>query len=355
MLTVCKAFAKYKGKSVTVPWSGGLDSTCMLIAMAHAGATVTAVTIVAENMPNPRHEEFARGRMIKAIKNSELSDSITFTTHGFPMVEANRAWPNIYRWNQKQLWVSLLPFFIPRKTEVVAIGAVGDDTTVMLDDLKRQWKACAWNIKDSVKQATLEFPMVKLLKYDIAEYVKRLCDTYGIRDVFNNITYCEQTTKIGNTLFACGGCPSCLAAKDAGISTLQPKAVKYSNEEDLSDIFSTVLKENGTVPFKVKESEKVYSFYLALYAEHGDGNEFFYRASKRIQIDRDVTCVIYLGTNTSKIHAGLDYEDKDKLPDDYIVLNKDEHDVRILDYLSANGFTGADFSKYLNDLHKDKE
>jgi len=68
-----------------------------------------------------------------------------------------------------------------------------------------------------------------------------------------------------------------------------------------------------------------------------------------------VTCVIYLGTNTSKIHAGLDYEDRDELPTDYIVVNEVEHKVRILDYLSAKGYTGADFSKYLDDLHGDKD
>jgi len=55
MLKLNKLFGKYKGKKVAVPWSGGLDSTCMLIAMANAGAEVTAVTIVAENMPNPKH------------------------------------------------------------------------------------------------------------------------------------------------------------------------------------------------------------------------------------------------------------------------------------------------------------
>ena len=36
---------KFKGKKVVIPWSGGLDSTGLLLAMADAGAEVTALSI----------------------------------------------------------------------------------------------------------------------------------------------------------------------------------------------------------------------------------------------------------------------------------------------------------------------
>jgi len=343
---------KFKGKKVVIPWSGGLDSTGLLLAMADAGAEVTALSIQAENMPNPNHEKYSRHLIKTAIRDSDLYDKIKFQTFKFPSIDGFLAWPNNFRWSQKQLWLYLSSLLTPMDTDYVAIGAVSDDNIMMIPNLKKQWKSMGWNIKDKAKLPELIFPLTKTSKATVAEWIHGYTESNRMKPIIDYVSFCEQTTKIGGVIYGCGTCPSCIASHGAGLSILQPRADSKNGKDAFASLLTSSVEDKARRLVYVKETESVNSFYITIEAEFGDGTDTFYRGSNPLKVTIDSIVVIYLGMCTGTTLNDVDFEHMEELPSDSIIVNGSEYKARKLTYLVDNGYYDVELNDHIELVHQ---
>ena len=265
-----------------------------------------------------------------------------------PGIVGDTAWPNNIRYAQKHFWLSLLSFLIPKETDYIAVGAVADDTISMNDDVVRQWKASSWNIKESVTQPKIFFPLLKMSKEDIVPWLHGICADFGIGDVMKNISFCDSTTKLGGILFSCGKCSSCQAAITSRTHTLQPRAGVPIDTQGYHALRDLVRYHGGAGFFKIKETKQTYSYFLAVDAVKGEGTERLYAQDNPVSFDKNAMAVIYLGMGPTGIFEDDSFNELPSLLDGCVVVNKTEYSIRKLTYLLNANYTDIDVDDHVD-------
>lgn len=346
-----RSFKKYRGREVVVAWSGGLDSTGLMIAMAEAGAIVTAISIASKILPNLKHERFARHRIKEKLRDVKFLHDIKYKEVEFDDVEGGELWPNVYRYGQKQFWLSMLSLVVPARTEVVAIGAVADDNISPIPNLKRQWKAAAWNVKDKWKYPALEFPLSNLSKVEVCDIIDDFCEKREVDFLIDEIIWCESTMQLGSRIYACGKCPSCRAARLGGIQTLHPMANSQNEAPALNYLMNFAKMAHDHKLFYIYDSDMVRSFYMEIDVNYGDGTAAWYNGTK-FTIDRDTVAIVYLGMGKDFKQNDLDaFEERESLPEDHHMVNPSEYESRKLQYLINRGYN-LEVGEYLDLAHE---
>jgi 7-cyano-7-deazaguanine synthase in queuosine biosynthesis len=340
-------YRKYKGKKVTVPWSGGFDSTAMVVGLAAAGAEVIALSVTSNNLPNVNHETFARTKLINILKTTTLVNNITFTTFHMPDISGDTCWPNTFHYNQRQLWMSILPLIVSPSSSEVILSFVGEDNNSYIPEMQKQWDSNLWNVKTG-RVPKLTFPLQKVSKIDIHKSLEAICTQYKIQLLKTSISFCDKTTKVGTFIFSCGECSSCQASAASSLSYLQPMGNVRNTPHALKWLIYTAEHSEDCTLFRIAESEKVFSYYLSVEVAYGDGTEKHYNLDNPITITRDLNGIVFLGMGTDAGLQGTDFDLVENLPSELVFINKKEYETRHLSYLQKHGYTDIDLTTHLD-------
>ena len=192
------------------------------------------------------------------------------------------------------------------------------------------------------------------MKIDLWKFINDICAEVGMVNLPRHISYCEQSTKLGDLILSCGKCPSCLAMTACGLGHVQPMANSKNNKDGLKSIVDIVKTSKIAKLFKLLEVDGVYSYYFSVEADFGDGTGNFYRHDAPVKISRDTHAVVYLGTSQVNLNYFDDFTFVDGLPADHIMVNAKEHGVRLLTFLASEGYSDIDVTEHLENAIKTK-
>jgi tRNA(Ile)-lysidine synthase TilS/MesJ len=186
---------------IGVAFSGGLDSTFVLMRALEEGHEVRPVYIdteIGENMKILEKQQVERIYDRLHFRYSNLGHYTTFNlrlsvSHGFSLQEP-------------PLWVyATMNHALEFGLEEVRIGYVlGDQANSYLDDIRKLWDALLGFVSEDHIKPRIVFPAVKWSKSDIIKWIKER--NY---DVWEMVTWCENPIEIDNKFKTCGECHSC--------------------------------------------------------------------------------------------------------------------------------------------------
>lgn len=348
-----KEFLKYKGKKVVVPWSGGLDSTTLLITLAHVGAEVCALSFSGGNLPNDKHESHARTNLRNIIQKRNCGEYIKFKDITLPTLGG--MWPGAYKAAQHSLWIKMLPLVIPNADFVFLGYVVGDGCVSQEKEIQKEWNAGNFNIHHDYTMPTLVLPLRTFVKPDVCRLFTDVIEREHFDGLDDHITFCQSTTKLGNHLYGCGDCPSCDTAKSTGTNHLQVLVNRENPNRVLREWIPRMAGTDGVKLFRMRESEKVNSFFISIECEAGDGSAPYNRKHFSVDFTKDTDAIIYLGTMEGDSLHGQDFPLEVAFSEIYHIVNQAEYKVRQLTYLAEKGYTDIDLIEAMDATCKTKE
>lgn len=316
-----KAFEKYKGKDVVVPWSGGLDSTLIILGLHAAGAKrIRTISFTGKQLPNPSHEAFARKKIIEVLKEK----GIKIDTHEVDLpVFSGGHWPSEYRYSQHAMWLQQLPLAIP-KCQVVAVGYISTDGFIpWIKKMKKHWRAGEYNFNGSLPD--LEFPIKEFHKTQVAAELIRLSEQLGVQRIMDFVTFCHQTYKVGNYILRCGKCDNCKSAESKGTAWLQPLLGVENEKRALADITRRNKQDRDGSFVHIQNGELIDRF-LRIVIEEGDGAAEFWRNGPKADLTKFKYALVYLGTERE--WPGFFKTPQKNLPRKAVILNTMEYEGR---------------------------
>lgn len=204
--------SKYAGKSVTLAFTGGLDSSYLLDRLIAVGAKITLLRMssITFGHPNNRkiedmHFKELRGPFKKVTLDicPDYSTQLIFPTQLINVIS------NAYKVCVEQ--------------DYLMLGVVnGDEAMLYIDCLKQLWDAYKFFVDDSSKLAELTMPLTKYHK------------SYMVNDILNEpskyphsieSSWCAMPVgTYGDHYVDCGECTSCKAMVGLGLVSRNDKA-----------------------------------------------------------------------------------------------------------------------------------
>lgn len=182
---------KYYRQPVTILWSGGLDSNCLLLMAIEADCDIRLIIVDSDQLPNRRAEERNRDMALNKLADKHPDAIIKTTYIQSPTMSGH------FHLNQMQMWLSAAVLLPTHGT--LMIGYVcGDEAISFLSELQRAWNAANFNRIDNFP---LTFPLAKVTKGEFMRYVG---DTLKFMSI-----YCEHPQAVGDIWTRCNKCPSC--------------------------------------------------------------------------------------------------------------------------------------------------
>lgn len=162
-----KLFSKYKGKTVTVLWSGGLDSTYLVMMLIRSKVKHIELLIIDyTNRPSVMQERLARDLLLPAIQSAAGENGVSVDT-----VTLTGTMPaNGFRYAQLAWWVHIAPMATASSVDYVLIGYVaGDRGPLYRKEINALFKSSAALRADpDGKLPVLDFPLERVEKDEIA-------------------------------------------------------------------------------------------------------------------------------------------------------------------------------------------
>lgn len=186
-------------KRVKMLWSGGLDSTAMLIKYLRDGYEVEALYVVVENNDTKVKTELEAIRKLIPIIRERHGD---FSFDKIATVHIHRGHEGNMRIKQALIWLfGLLNTELAGFNEVAIGYVIGDVAISYIPDLQRTWQsfnALMINLTDD-RIPPLVFPVSKLQKDELKRF-------YITDEMYSHIVSCEIPTPAGGS---CGHCEAC--------------------------------------------------------------------------------------------------------------------------------------------------
>ncbi len=201
---------KYYRKPVTILWSGGLDSNCILLMAIEAECEIHVVTVDSEQLPNYRAERQNRTAILDKLRDEYPR------THIRHEVILSQNMTGDFHFNQMQMWLSAM-ILLSTYGDLMIGYVCGDEAISYLPELQKAWKACSFNRKDPMD---LHFPLTKVTKAEFTDYVAHTLPFMSI--------YCEQPIPTGDMYSKCGNCPSCRRMTDDNVSMVDTKSPNHA-------------------------------------------------------------------------------------------------------------------------------
>lgn len=185
---------------ITALWSGGLDSTAMLMYLSSQGHEVSAAYV--DFMNNGYKTKRERAAIEGLIADGFLDEYKIRWLGTVYKVQMEDPLGN-FTLCQPPVWINALSSIAKGTTQALAIGYVlGDDVVSFLDDIRKLYKATHPFLDHTPK---LLFPMTKFPKQKLWREMPRA--------VQKRVTWCEGAQE--NDF--CGICAPCRKAKFLGI------------------------------------------------------------------------------------------------------------------------------------------
>lgn len=200
-----QSMEQYKDKSVSVMWSGGLDSNFLIYSLLKVGANVTAHSFSSTQLPAAPAEKAARKALAEMFETYRPNHFISREyTPSIPLGSGSL-------FGQARFWTGVMGLVADiDETDYVMLGYImGDDAISYLDEIKAEWDAKAWNASNS-DWPELVTPLVKITKSDIAN---ELADCHIMSLYYLN--WCCERPEIVRDVDVyqeCGRCTSCKRA-----------------------------------------------------------------------------------------------------------------------------------------------
>lgn len=164
---VDKLFSKYKGKTVTALWSGGLDSTFLVMMLIRAKVRYIELLVIDyTNRPSVMQERHARELLLPEIQSAAGAHGVSVET-----VTLTGTMPaNGFRYAQLAWWAHLAPLATASTVDYVLIGYVaGDRGPLYRKEIHALFKSsAALRALPDDKLPVLEFPLERVEKQEIA-------------------------------------------------------------------------------------------------------------------------------------------------------------------------------------------
>lgn len=308
---------KYKGKVVTLPWSGGLDSTMLLLGLLDAGVEeVRTIAFTGGQLPNPEHEKFARETIRDIL--GEAGYKVTHREVELPPIRDGH-WPNSFAYAQHTMWMQMLPMVVSEHTDVVLMGYISTDGFIpFIEDMKKHWIAGNYNYAGN-SFPELHFPIKKLHKYHVIDSLLTLAEKLKVTRIRDFVTFCHQTFKAGNFILRCGECSNCKSADSKGTGWLQQTAYVTNDQRITNLLFKRVDDYKDGELFDLEYGDR-YQRFLKVKMEEGDGPSLFLKPKFKEDLSKITYALVYIGEHHEPIKV------LKKLPTKSIVLNQKELD-----------------------------
>lgn len=213
-------------KTITVPWSGGLDSTYLILKALAEGHKVQAISFDGRNLPNSNHEAGARSRIKHIIQHSKYNNKFNHTEIQIPGIGG--MWPNAYMWAQHTVWMRMLPIVVPYSDEVWMGYLASDGILEYIEEhMFNEYNSANYNIREdcSVPLPLLKIPLRKLTKNELWDKLTTGAEDLDLYGIIHEVSYCPYTWRIGDILFRCGGCEQCEKMDERGLTDIQPSQI----------------------------------------------------------------------------------------------------------------------------------
>lgn len=196
-------------KNILVSWSGGFDSTYMIIDLLKKGNNVKAIQIQSPNLVASKIE-VERTELITPFlqKMGDFTHNIVYQEYG-----------DVFPFCLPQLPIFLFNLSLASNvdTNKVNIGYVmNDDAISFLPEIKKIWKSLGL----MKKLPPLEFPLIKINKRDI---ISILMNEY--KEIYDLCWCCESESDV-----MCGKCPSCKRHISSGGLTNDEDKIKENSK-----------------------------------------------------------------------------------------------------------------------------
>ena len=213
-------------KTVIVLFSGGLDSTFVLVRSLEEGHHVYPVYVDTAISDAQKKLELQQGAKIVDVLGRRFQD---LDWRRVVKIDVNGSTSRIVL-NQPPVWMygALLALgSVPCDVDEVRLAYVpGDQAFAYADEIRALWKALCGFLSPDYRNGGPEvvFPASKWMKHMEVEYLKER----GFRDVFLETTWCEDPVEHDDGSFStCDECSSCRAMKMNGM-TATKTYTKYS-------------------------------------------------------------------------------------------------------------------------------
>lgn len=216
---------KYSGKRVVLFWSGGFDSTCLLLGLLRVGAIIKTVEVDQCNYDERRPEAFHRKKLLTLLK--EKYSAVDWVDH---CIKVDGIVRNKYlRSAQASIWLHLAPLVVDNETDYLLFGYIVGDMPVALESTYQKiWQVNKLTCTIDVRLPKMEFPFRERFKTDIA----CLCDDEN-PTLNEHIWSCVMPIYVlGDYFLNCGECPSCIAKRIQGLE-------KYGASNDVISKYNT--------------------------------------------------------------------------------------------------------------------
>lgn len=187
--------------NIFIPWSGGADSTYLILKTLQEGHTVySGYFELQNNEEKVKRELNAINKMLPFFKQYYKNTFIyqkSLTEIGL------NGQKNIFHLCQPPIWIFSSIYSIEENIDKVYLSYImNDDAISYLKEIEQLFNSyLAFTDKKDLK---LEFPLMKTSKQEILSYLYEFEE-----DFLNYITFCESLEKIDN----CGYCHTCMKWK----------------------------------------------------------------------------------------------------------------------------------------------
>jgi 7-cyano-7-deazaguanine synthase in queuosine biosynthesis len=213
-------------KHPLVLWSGGFDSTCLVIEKLQEGDIDVMYVRLENNERMQRREKKAIGKLKILIKDANLKGSvINEFSFGYEYIDITKG-----MFALPGLWLQAAVYLVnPQVHSEINIGYVkGDDAWHYKSQIQKVYKSLLALVCDSQDVVPLKFPYEWYTKADILAGMESFM--YN-KQMMNLIYYCENGAKS-----PCGSCGSCKRhSSELGI-VKEPRVVAV----DMTDEYSMV-------------------------------------------------------------------------------------------------------------------
>lgn len=307
-------YSKFKDKTVTVPWSGGVDSTLLILELLNVGARVRVISFTGRQLPNAQHESYVRSKILSLLDDKYKIDRTVIDLPG----AQGGLWPDNYYFSQQSLWNRLLPLYAPQ-CDVVMMGYLATDGILAKEKMIRyEWHSGDFNAGNPTPP--LEFPLGDLVKKAVVTRLIDLSRKMGIPYLVRHTSTCYKTVKVGSYIFRCGKCEMCATAKHTGIDSFHP-TMDISNNQSIKRIFDIDVQDGTAEYLYVKSEYGLITKFLSIPLEEEDSYSKC-AGGLKLYDPKYSRGLLMVKVHDANVDVGVAV---DSIPDDSIVLNEDEY------------------------------
>lgn len=201
---------------VQILWTGGLDSTLLLLKAIKRKDTITTISFVSEKQLNSSYMDGVnRTKIIHQL--SKLGIKWTHLEITLPIIDGG-IWPTAYIRQEHALWMRLLPLYVCMYYDEVQLGYLVEDPILEhRSSLIKEYRSGEYN---TIKLPELTMPLDTYTKADVIGELKEIAEELGIPNIMDISGTCNNMTMINDNVLNCGGCDKCSRSLSHGIRSL---------------------------------------------------------------------------------------------------------------------------------------